>query len=389
MSIPSQERELIRLTVPTIEEDDLAVVCEVLASGFLVQGAQVETFEAAVASVAGTRHAVAVTNCTAALQMALMALDVRPGDRVVTTAYSWLSTANVIELCGAMPVFVDVEPDTFNLCPDALAVTLERLSGTAGTARSLRAVLPVHAFGGMADIERIGQVAARYGLPVVEDAACALGASWAGHPAGSVGVMGCFSFHPRKAVTTGEGGVITTNDGAFANSLRALRNHGQQRGPDGVTRFVAAGFNTRMTEFQGALGVSQMAKLDRIVTARRTGAARYDRLLAGTPVRSPAVPPPSCHVYQSYVVLLPESVDRVVALGALRACGVEATIGTWNMPMTDFFRAKYGFRPGDFPNADAVFARALTLPLHPALTEADQEYVVRALLDAVDAAVPA
>lgn len=379
----------IRLTVPTIEADDLAAVAEVLASGFLVQGAQVEAFESAVADVAGTRHAVAVTNCTAALQMALLALDTRPGDLVVTTAYSWLSTANVVEHCGARPVFVDIEPDTFNLCPDALAATLDRLMATDATAQRVRAVLPVHAFGGMADMDRIGAVAARYGLPVVEDAACALGASWNGRPAGSVGTMGCFSFHPRKAITTGEGGVITTDDEGLADYLRALRNHGQQRDADGRTRFVMAGFNNRMTEFQGALGVTQMAKLDRIVAARRAGAARYDALLAGSPVQPPAVPGGSHHVYQSYVVQLPEGADRDAVLARLNGARVEATVGTYHMPLTDFFRASAGHAEGDFPNADAVFRRAVTLPLHPALAPDDQARVAEALLAAVGAPAPA
>ena len=375
----------IRITVPSLDEADFAAVRAVLESGFLVQGAQVEAFEAAVAEASGTRHAVAVTNCTAALQMALMALDVRPGDVVVTTAYSWLSTANVAELCGARPVFVDVCPDTFNMDPDALEATLARLFATAETGRRVRAVLPVHTFGQMADMARIMAAAGRYGLPVVEDAACALGASRDGHPAGSVGALGCFSFHPRKAVTTGEGGAITTDDAETADYLRALRNHGQQRGPDGQTRFVLAGFNNRLTEMQGALGVTQMAKLGRIVAARRAGAARYDALFAGTPVQAPHVPAGSEPVYQSYVVLLPEGADRAAALADLRGAGIEATVGTYHMPLTDFFRLRDGYADGDFPGADAVFARAVTLPLHEGLTERDQARVAEALLAAIGA----
>ncbi len=374
---------MIRLTVPSLDETDFAAVRAVLESGFLVQGAQVEAFEAAVAEAAGTRHAVAVTNCTAALQMALMAVGVRAGDLVVTTAYSWLSTANVVELCGAQPVFADVDAGTFNLCPDALEATLARLFATRETGRRVRAVLPVHAFGQMADLTRIVEIAGRYGLPVVEDAACALGAARDGRTAGSVGALGCFSFHPRKAVTTGEGGAVTTDDDAVADYLRALRNHGQSRDAAGQTRFVLAGFNTRMTEMQGALGTTQMAKLGRIVAARRAGAARYDALFAGTPVRAPHVPAGSEPVYQSYVVLLPAGADRPAVLADLRDAGVEATVGTYHMPMTDFFRTRDGYAAGDFPAADAVFARAVTLPLHEGLTEADQARVADALLAAL------
>ena len=379
----------IRLTVPSLDEADFAAVRTVLEAGFLVQGAQVEAFEAAVAEAAGTAHAVAVTNCTAALQMALMALDVRPGDTVVVPAYSWLSTANVVELCGARAVFVDVEPDTFCLCPDALGATLARLFATRETGRRVRAVVPVHAFGQMANLTRTAETAAHYGVPVVEDAACALGARRDGRTAGSVGALGCFSFHPRKAVTTGEGGAVTTDDADVADYLRALRNHGQQRGADGQTRFVLAGFNTRMTEMQGALGVTQMAKLGRIVAARRAGAARYDALLAGTPVQAPVVPAGSTSVYQSYIALLPDGTDRAAVVASLRADGIEATLGTYHMPLTDFFRARDGYAPGDFPVADAVFRRALALPLHEALTEADQARVAASLLRAVGAPAPA
>ena len=376
---------MIRLTVPSLDEADFAAVRAVLESGFLVQGAQVEAFEAAVAEAAGTAHAVAVTNCTAALQMALMALDIRPGDTVVVPAYSWLSTANVVDLCGAQPVFVDIEPGTFCLCPDALEATLARLFATRESGRRVRAVVPVHAFGQMADLSRIAEIAAQVGVPVVEDAACALGAVRDGRRAGSVGALGCFSFHPRKAVTTGEGGAVTTDDAATADYLRALRNHGQQRGADGQTRFVLAGFNTRMTEMQGALGVTQMAKLGRIVAARRAGAARYDALFAASPVRPPVVPAGSAPVYQSYIALLPDGADRAAVVASLRADGVEATLGTYHMPLTDFFRAQGGYAPGDFPVADAVFRRALALPLHEALTEADQQRVAASLLRAVGA----
>ena len=379
---PPEVTSRIRLTVPSLDEADFAAVRSVLETGFLVQGSHVADFESRVAEATGSRHAVAVTNCTAALQMALMAVGVRPGDLVVTTAYSWPSTANVIELCGAQPVFIDIDPDTFNMSPNALDAALDRLMAVSGTARRVRAVLPVHTFGGMADMGRINESAARYGLPVIEDAACALGASRDGMRAGSAAALGCFSFHPRKAVTTGEGGVITTDDEAYADYLRALRNHGQHRDGDGPTRFVLPGFNNRMTEFQGALGGTQMTKLDRIVEARRSGAARYDALLADTSVQAPSVPGGSRHVYQSYVVRLPERLDRQPVLDALHAADIEATVGTYHMPLIDYFKATYGFQKGDFPIADSVAKRTVTMPLHEGLTLEEQERVVETLLEA-------
>ncbi len=379
---------MIRLTIPSIEADDLAAVREVLATGFLVQGPRVAAFERALAEYLGVRHAIAVSNCTAALHLALLALDVRPGDLVIVTAYSYTATANVIELCAAQPVFVDIQPDTFNMAPDRLAETLERLAATRAALGRVRAILPVHTFGQPADMPAIMAIADRYGIPVVEDAACALGARLAGRPAGAWGALGCFSFHPRKAITTGEGGLIVTDRDDLAWRLRALRNHGQDpdaAGPD----FVMPGFNYRLTEFQAALGLTQLAKLDRIIAARRERADRYDQLLAGSAVQPPAVAPGAVPVYQSYVVLLPPAAaaGRGDLIGRLRREGIETTIGTWHMPMTTYFRARYGYRPGDFPVTDDVFARSLTLPLHETLTAEEQAQVVGRLHDALAVAL--
>lgn len=371
---------MIRLAIPSIEAQDLEAVRGALESGFLVQGARVAEFERLLQEYIGVRHVIAVSNCTAALHLSLLAVGVRAGDLALVTTYSYVATANVIELCGAEPVFVDIEPDTFNMNPECLAVTLARLMANDETARRVKVILPVHTFGQMADMPAILEIANRYHLPVIEDAACALGARWQGRQAGTWGALGCFSFHPRKAITTGEGGAITTNDDALAHKLRALRNHGQD--PDAsAPDFIMPGFNYRLTEFQAALGVTQMEKLDRIIAARRSGAERYDGLLANSPVRPSVVANPAEHVYQSYVVLLPEAAApmRQDLIQQLRSRGVETNIGTWHMPLTTFFRTRYGFRPGDFPVADAVFARSLALPLHEMLTEGEQARVVRDL----------
>jgi perosamine synthetase len=320
---------VIRLTIPSIAEDDLQAVREVLASGYLVQGLHVAAFEQAAAKYTGCQYAVAVSNGTAALHLALLALDVHPGDIVLVTAYSWLSTANVIELCGAQPVFVDIQPDTFNIDPICLKRVLRRLMAVYATAKRVKAVLPVHTFGQMANMPAILDLANRYTVPVVEDAACALGATWHGRQAGTWGVMGCFSFHPRKAITTGEGGMITTNDPALARRLRALRNHGLD--PDALAPdFILPGFNYRLTEFQAALGLTQMSKLDRIITARRRHAVHYDALLSGTPIQAPIVNENGTSVYQSYVVLLPEyrTTYGQNLIRRLKERGIETTIGT-------------------------------------------------------------
>jgi len=367
---------VIRLTIPTIAEDDLQAVREVLASGHLVQGSHVAAFEQAVAKHVGCQYAVAVSNGTAALHLALLALDVRPGDIVLVTAYSWLSTANVIELCGAQPVFVDIQPDTFNIDPTCLEMVLRRLMAVYATAKRVKAVLPVHTFGQMANMPAILDLANRYTVPVVEDAACALGATWHGRQSGTWGVMGCFSFHPRKAITTGEGGMITTDDPALARCLRALRNHGLD--PDALAPdFILPGFNYRLTEFQAALGLTQMSKLDRIITARRRHAAHYDALLSGTPIQTPIINKNGASVYQSYVVLLPEysTTYGQNLIRQLKERGIETTIGTWHMPMATYFRQRYGYKTGEFPVTDCIFRRAMTLPLYEELSALDQQHI--------------
>jgi dTDP-4-amino-4,6-dideoxygalactose transaminase len=370
---------VIRLTVPDIEESDVDAVAEVLRSGYLVQGTHVRSFEERIAAITGARHAVAVSSGTAALHLALLALDIGAGDEVAVASYSWPATANVVALVGATAVFVDVDPRTGNIDPDALAAALRRRPG-------VRAVLPVHAFGCMADMAGVTQIAERHGAVVLEDAACALGAISRGRAAGTWGRLGCFSFHPRKAVTTGEGGAVTTDDSMLADRLRALRNHGLD--PNAPTPdFVMPGLNYRMTDFQGALGTAQLGKLDRVLERRRQLAGSYERLLDSTGIQPPVSPEPSAHVFQSYVVRLPAAAaqqrDGIIAW--LRANGIESTIGTHHLPLTTYWRRVAGYKPGDFPGTDEVAASAITLPLHSRLTQDEQSEVVGALTRALAA----
>lgn len=364
---------MIRLTIPDIDEEDIAAVNAVLRSGFLVQGKYVAAFEDAVASYVGIRHAVAVSNCTAALHLSLIALGIGEGDAVAVSAYSWPATANVVELVGAVPKFVDIDKETYNLDPQALEqVLLEN---------DVKAVLAVHAFGNPADMRRILALTQAMNVPVVEDAACALGSRLHNRFAGTWGAIGCFSFHPRKAITTGEGGMIVTDDSKVADACRALRNHGQD--PNAAqSDFLFPGFNMRMTDFQGALGVSQMKKIEQHVTERRIRAAHYGDLLRGTNVQVPAIHDDPRHNYQSYVILLPsraaERRDRIIV--GLRKRGIETTIGTYNIASTSFYSKKYGADRASYPITDEIAARALTLPLHEQLSTSGQDYVVRCLL---------
>lgn len=364
---------MIPLTKPSIEEDDLDAVREVLVSGYLVQGQNVGAFERAIADYVGSQHAIAVNSCTSALHLALLALGIGEGDQVAVPTYSWPATANVVFLCGATPIFVDIEPHSYNMDPGALEATLKKTQ--------VKLVLPVHTFGGLADMPRIVEVANRFSVPIVEDAACALGASLKGRKAGTWGAMACFSFHPRKAITTGEGGMITTDDPKLARTLRMLRNHGLDPAAS-AGDFVVAGYNLRLTDFQAALGRTQMTKLERIIEKRRTSAHRYDGLLAGNSVRPPVALRGSRHVYQSYVAQLPSEVAprRKDLIAALKTKGIETSIGTHHIPLTTFFRTRFGFRPGDFPGTDNASARAITLPLYERITSEQQSQVVDELV---------
>jgi perosamine synthetase len=371
---------MIRLTIPSIEEDDLEAVKEVLESGYLVQGKRVAAFEKAVADYVGTKYAVAVSNCTAALHISLLSLDVRPGDFVIVTAYSWLSTANVIELCGAHPVFIDIRPDTFNMNPNCLEATLKKLMSNSTIGSRVKAIIPVHTFGQLADMPEILKLSNRYNLPVIEDAACALGASLYGRKAGTWGIIGCFSFHPRKAITTGEGGIITTNDSQLVRVLKALRNHGLD--PVSLTPdFIMPGFNYRMTEFQAAMGITQISKLDRIIARRRDLADNYNKLFRNSLPQTPHVSKGCFHVYQSYVVQLPNNLlhKRKLIVDHLRKKGIETTIGTWNMPMTNYFSAKYNYQPDDFPMTEKISNLSVTLPLHPFMLHNEQQIIFESL----------
>jgi dTDP-4-amino-4,6-dideoxygalactose transaminase len=274
-------------------------------------------------------------------------------------------------------VFVEIEPETFNMDPAALEKVLKATPG-------IKAVMPVHTFGGSADIVKICAIANAAGIPVIEDAACALGTEQNGKRAGSFGLLGAFSLHPRKAITTGEGGMVTTNDAKLARSLRMWRNHGQD--PDAPRPdFVTFGHNLRLTEFQGAMGLSQMKKLERIIGARAAVAQRYDRLLEGTGIRPPRALPHSRHVYQSYVVLLPAELrgkrDDVVA--AMKKREIETTIGTYHQPLIRYYREWGGFKAGDFPVTDDIAARALSLPIYETLSDEDQRTVIRSLIESI------
>lgn len=381
----------IPITRPWFDEAEKEAVREPLESGWVVQGPKVEAFEEAFADVAGADHAAAATSCTAALHMCVDALGAGPGDEVLVPAFTWISTANVVEQVGATPVFVDVETDTFNLDPEALEAAV--------TGRTV-GIVPVHLFGVCADMEAVARVADRHGLWVVEDAACALGARIDGRHAGTFGAAGCFSLHPRKSLTTGEGGMVTTDDPELDRTVRTLRDHGagrtdRERHEDEagflLSDYEVRGYNYRMTDLQAAVGLAQMDKLDRVLERRRELASRYDAALSEMDWLVPQrVPDGFEHGYQAYVALFrpeepgPGNVDRLGRarnglMEALAAEGIATRQGTHAAALTDYYRGRYGLEPADVPRAWICERLTLTLPLFPQMSDRDADRVIDAL----------
>ncbi len=365
---------MIRLTIPEIGQEEIQAMTQVLLSGYLVQGTHVVEFEKRVSEYIGVKYAVAVSSGTAALHLALLALGIGPGDEVIVPDFTFPATANVVEITGAKAVLVDIDLETFNIQIDSIR--------TAITPRT-RAIIPVHLFGLPANLDSVLDIGQEFNLFVIEDAACALGAEYKGRKCGTFGNMGCFSFHPRKAVTTGEGGMIVTNDESLAIRLRQLRNHGMSDNA-GWSRFERAGLNYRMTDFQGALGAVQMERLENIITSRRQIAESYHLALAGIPgLVHPAEYTGARHVWQSYVVLLPAAIDRDHIISEMSAQDVETTIGTYAISAQPYYNQPEILHP----NAHYAYQHSLCLPLHTRLAPADVEEIVACLEKALQSAL--
>lgn len=366
---------MIPLARPPIEKSDIDAATAVLAGGKLVQGSEVAAFEHELGILLGVAHVVVVSSGTAALHIALAANHIGPGHLVVVPAYSWIATANVIEVVGARPIFVDVQESSYNMSPSALRKTVQSLSSQERG--SLRALLPVHAFGLMAEMDDVLEVSDQLGAVVIEDAACALGAQLGDQAAGTVGHVGCFSFHPLKVITTGEGGAVASNDPGVAAFARAYRDHGQIRNGD-IRRFVMPGLNLRMTDFQAALGRSQLRRLDSILTARRDRFELYLNLLADVEVVRPAYERSRTSA-QAFVLRLPRDVDRRRLMASMLEDGIETGVGTIAMPFTDYYRTSGHPDQKSLPVTASLASTALTLPLYDKLEPRQQEQVVETL----------
>jgi perosamine synthetase len=358
----------LRLAEPRFGADALEAIGRVLATGNLTQGPVVAEFEEAVAGYCGADHGIATTSATTAIELALAALDIGPGDE----DFTYPATGNAVLQRGATLRLVDVDPGTYCVDPEALEAAL--------TPRT-RAVLAVDVFGLPADYPAIEPLLAARGIPLICDAACSLGGAIGKRRTGTFGAMSCFSFHPRKSLTTGEGGMVLTDDAALAARLRRLRNHGTERAGFRAT-FVEPGFNYRLSDLNAALGLVQVpgfggvvARRQALATAMRTAVDRLDG------VTSQRVPRGFSHPYQSFVVGCDAALDRDRLVYGLRERGVESTLGTYAMHAEPSFQRACGTTPGDLPGSYALAERTFALPLHQGMADSDVGVVADAVMD--------
>jgi dTDP-4-amino-4,6-dideoxygalactose transaminase len=376
-----QKTRSIPIASPSTGEEEWLATRESLMSGWLTQGPKVAAFEEAFAERHQVKHAVATTSCTTALHLILAALDVGPGDEVIVPAFTWISTANVVLYCGAEPVFVDADRTTYNMDVSQVASKI-----TPQT----KAIMPVHLFGLCADMDALA--AAAPNIPLIEDAACAAGSAYRGRPAGGLGFAGAFSFHPRKIISTGEGGMVTTNDDALAEKIKTLRSHGasvseEQRhhGPKPyiLPDFDHLGYNYRMTDLQGAVGLVQLGKLDRFIDERQRWAEFYDRELSEIAwLRTAPAPAGYHHGWQAYVTYVDEAqapMGRNRIMEKLQESGVSTRPGTHAVHLLGHYHRQFGYSPDDFPVARDCDRYSMAIPLHNRMAAEDFRYVIDAI----------
>ncbi|MBL7701535.1 MAG: DegT/DnrJ/EryC1/StrS family aminotransferase [Ferruginibacter sp.] len=352
--------KFIPLASPDINQQDIDCVTEVLRSGMLVQGANVLALEKSFNEFNKSKNAIAVSNGTATLHLALLALGIGKGDEVIVPAFSYVATANVVEMVGATCVFVDIDINTFNID----VTKIEALITT-----KTKAIIPVHEFGLACDIETVMQIASKHKLLVIEDAACALGAMQNGKHTGTFGELGSFSLHPRKSITSGEGGVLLTANDELAKKLRQLRNHGIEM-VDGKMNFVGAGLNYRMTDFQAALANSQMQRLDQVIACKQELAEVYFNEIKNEAVVLPSVPSDRNHTWQTFHILIGDNKNQSEVLAVLKENNIGANYGAQCIPATEYYKTKYQLDAAEqFPHAYRAYTKGIAIPIYEKLTK--------------------
>lgn len=368
----------IPITKPDLGEEEKALVAQVIDSGWVSQGPKVAEFEEIFARYVGARHAVATTSCTTALHAALSVSGIGSGDEVILPSLSFIATANAVLYCGAKPIFVDIDPEDCN-------IDIRNIAGAI--TEKTRAIMPVHQMGRPADLDPIIAIAKKNNLVIIEDAACAIGSGYRNKKIGAHGNITCFSFHPRKIITTGEGGMITTDESSIAERLRRFRHHGMS--VSDIERHLAntviletypeLGYNYRMTDMQAALGIGQMKKLPDILDKRKRIAQAYDRRLAEIPhIRIPKTPSYVQHNYQSYWIELLDSapVNRNTLMTRLLEKGIATRRGIMAIHREDCYR---DYAAAVLPNTERITDKTLILPLYPRLSDEEQIFIINSI----------
>jgi len=381
MTMTATKQRNILISLPATGEEEWQAVRESFMTGWLTQGPKVAEFEQVFAKRHQVRFALATTSCTTGLHLILSALQIQPGDEVIVPAFTWVATANSVLFCGATPIFVDVDPITFNINVDQVVAKITQKT---------KAIIPVHLFGLCADMDALRDIAPQ--IPLIEDAACAAGSAYHERPAGSLGLAAAFSFHPRKSVTTGEGGMITTKDENLATDINKLRNHGaslseEQRhhGPKPyiLPEFNMLGYNYRMTDLQGAVGLVQIKKLDLFIQERQKWAEYYKEHLVDIEwLRLPTVPKGYQHSWQSFVCMVDEKkapMSRNAIMECLQNQGISTRPGTHAVHMLGYYRKRFGFNADDFPNTRDCDRYSMAIPLHNRMKQEDYDYVIQAI----------
>jgi dTDP-4-amino-4,6-dideoxygalactose transaminase len=369
----------INLSKPYITVQCIDEVVSVLKSGWLTQGKKVSDFENEIKKELHTKYALAVNSATSGLHIALLSLGIGKGDEVIIPSFTWVATANVVELCGAKPIFVDIDCDTLNA---NLYQILSKVN------KKTKAVIIVHLFGKPFDILALRSKLSSE-IFIVEDAACALGALMGGNACGTIGNVGVFSFHPRKSITTGEGGMVVTNESALYEKMSMLRNHGQNLvradiSPSAMYDCPIVGFNYRMTDIQAALGLQQFLQLEKFIEDRKKLASEYARHLLGCKfIKLPFEGDLERHSWQSYVIFISYQERRDEIMLKLANDGIETRPGTHAVHTLSYFKEKYNLLPEDFPTSYSALKSTISLPLHNNMTHEDVRYVSEKFLEIV------